>query len=61
MGFHYVEFLPPPARFCTTFLNKFGRGENLRTTTCLKTVAGVSKGMHPVKYFHLNKASFCVS
>ena len=28
-----------------------GRGESLQTTTCLKTVVGVSKGMHPAKHF----------
>ena len=31
------------------------------TTTCHNSVVGVSEGMLPVKYFHSNKASLCVS
>ena len=49
-GFQDVEYLPSRASFFTTFLKNCGRGESLRTTTCLKAVVGVSKGMLPVKY-----------
>ena len=58
MGFHNVAYLPFRASFCTTFLINCDRSENLRTTTCLKIVAGVNKGMLPVKYFINNKPSF---
>ena len=48
--------------FSTIFLKNFGRGESLVTTTCLKTVVGVNKGMLPVKYFCYDKVSFlCLS
>ena len=45
MGFQDVAFLSSRAGFCITFLKNHGRGESLRTTTCLITVVGVSKGM----------------
>ena len=58
IGSHDVAFLPSRASFSTTFLKNCGRGESLRTTTCLEAVVGVSTGMLPVKYFCYNKASF---
>ena len=58
MGFQDIAFLPTRASFSTTFLKNCGRGESLGTTTCPKTVVGVSKGMLPVKYFCSNKAFF---
>ena len=36
--------------FSTTFLKNSGGGESLSTTTCLKAVFGVSKGVLPVEY-----------
>ena len=59
--FQDVMFLPSCASSSTTFLNNCGEGECLVTTTCVKTVVGVSKGMLSVKYFCSNKAYFCVS
>ena len=61
MGFHDVAFLSSQACFSTTFLKNCGRGEGHRTTTCLKTVVGVSMGMLPVEYFCSNKDSFFVN
>ena len=58
MGFQDLAFLPSRACFFTTFLTNCGRGESLVTTTCLKTVAGVNKGLLPVKYINSNKATF---
>ena len=58
MGFQDVLFLSSRASFSTTFLKNCCRGEGLRTTTCLKVVVGLSKGMLPVKYFCFNKAIF---
>ena len=40
MGFQDVAFLPSPASFSTTFLINCGRGESLRTATCIVTVVG---------------------
>ena len=34
---------------------------SLGTTTCLKTVVGVSKGMLPVEYYRSTKPLFCVN
>ena len=48
MGFQDMAFLPSRGRFSTTFLKNCGRGKSLGTTTCLKAVVGVSKGMLPV-------------
>ena len=56
-----VAFLPSRDSFSTTFVKNCGRGESLRTTTCLKTVVRVSKGMLPVKYFLLQQGLFLVS
>ena len=56
----FIILLPSRAIFCTTFLKNRGRGESLRTTICLNTVVGVSKGMLPVEYFYSTKASFSV-
>ena len=61
MGFQDVVFLLSLASFPTTFLTICGRGESHRTTTCLETVAVVSKGMLPVTYFCANKSSCYVS
>ena len=47
--------------FSTAFVKNCGRGESLQTTTCIKAVVGVSKGLLPVKYICSDKASFCVS
>ena len=57
MGLHDAEFLPSRAIYSTTFLKKCGSGECLGTTTCHKTVAGVSQGMLPVKDFRSIKVS----
>ena len=61
MGFHDVAILPIQANFDTTFLKHCGRGESPVTTTCVKTVVVVSKGMLPVRYLFSSKASFYVS
>ena len=61
MGFQAVVFLPSCAGFCTTFRNNCCRGKRLGTTTCLKTVVGLSKGMLPVEFLHPNKFYFYVS
>ena len=58
MGLQDGAFLPSQNSFSTTFLRNCGRGENLETTTCLKTVVDVSKGMFLVKYFCSSKDSF---
>ena len=60
LGFHGVAFIPSKASFSSMFLKNNSSGESLVTTTCLKTVVGVIKGMLPAKYFYSNKASFCV-
>ena len=60
MGFLDLVFLSAQAN-STTFLNSCDRGEGLRTTTCLKAVAGVIKGMLPVIDVCSNNVSFCVS
>ena len=44
-------FCPSWSSFSTIFLRNCFRAECLRTTTCLRCVAGVSKGMLPVKFF----------
>ena len=61
MGIHDAAFLPSRATMSTTFHKSCGRGESLRTTTCPKTVVGVSKGMLPAKYVNSNNAYFSVS
>ena len=53
-----VVFLPFRASLSTIFHNNCDRGKSLRTTTCLKSVVGVSMGMFPVKNLRSNKASF---
>ena len=58
VGFQDVAFLPSLAELSTTSMKFFFRGRVLRTTTCPKTLVGVSKGMLPVRYHHSNKASF---
>ena len=59
MGFQDVAFLPLRTRVSTTFLKNCGIDESLGTTTCPKTVVGLSKGMLSVKYFLSSKASSC--
>ena len=44
-----VAFQHTRASFYTKFLKNCGRGENLRTTMCLKTVDGGKKGHAPGK------------
>ena len=61
MDFQDVAFLPFKASCAITFLKKCDRGKGLRTTTCLKAVVGVIKGMLHVKYLGSNKSSFCIS
>ena len=56
MGFQSVVFLTSGLEF-PHFLKIVVEG--LGTTTCLENVVEASKGMLPVKYFHLNKSSFC--
>ena len=51
MGFRDLAILPSSASISITFLKNCGICESLRTTTCPKTVVGVSKGMLPVRYF----------
>ena len=52
MGFQDGAILHDRASFSTTtFQKNYGRDEGLRTTTCHKTVVGVSKAMLPEKYF----------
>ena len=58
MGFLDVAFLPFRASLPITFLNSCGGGESLGTTTYVKTVVGVRKGMLPVKHLRSNKSSF---
>ena len=57
IGFQDVAFPPLQASYNTTFLRHCGGGKSLGTTTCLRTVAGVDKGMLPVKYVCSTKAS----
>ena len=45
MGFQDVAFQPSQASYYTTSLKQCGSGESPRTTTCLNTAVGVSKGM----------------
>ena len=61
MGFQDVAFLPSRDVFPPHFMKHCGRGESLGTTTCLKIVFLVSKGMLPVKYFCSTKPLSCVS
>ena len=58
MSFQDVVLLSSRASFHTTFLRQYDKCESLGTTTCIKTVVGVSKGMLPVKYFHLQQPLF---
>ena len=56
-----VVFLSSRATFYAAYLRHCGRGEGLMSTTCVRTVVGVSKGMLPVRHLHSNIASCCVS
>ena len=49
MGFQNVALLPSSACLSITFLKNCGRGEDLRTDTCLEAVVGISKDMLPIK------------
>ena len=47
-----------PVAMGRLFLRKCGRGDGLRTTTCLNTLVGISNGMLPVKYCCSTKPLF---
>ena len=61
MGFLDCEILLSRASFSTTFLKNCGRGESLQTTTCLKAVVGMSKGMLTVNIFYQTNSLLGVS
>ena len=61
MGSQDVAILLSKASSSTTFLMNCGKGESLGRQHVLALWLGVSKDMLPVKYFCLNKASFCIS
>ena len=58
MSFQDVAFIPSRASFSTTFLKHCDIGECLGTSTCLKTMVGVSKGMLPERYYRSTKFLF---
>ena len=58
MGSHDVAFLPSKASFSTTFLTNGGRGEGLRTTTCLRTVVRGKQVHAPCKMLLLRQSLF---
>ena len=58
MSFQHVAFLPSRASFHTTFLKNCGRGERLRTTTCLGTVVGGKQGHAPCRILLLQLSPF---
>ena len=53
-----VAFPPSRLSFPATFLKNCGRGESLRTTTCLKTVVGGKQGHATCKIFALQQSLF---
>ena len=53
------DLVPFNLTLLVMFLKNYGRVESLGTTTCLRTVFGVSKGMLSLKYFPSNKAPLC--
>ena len=61
MGLHDEALLPSRDSFYATFLKNHVRSQGLVTTTCLKTVVGVSKDTLPVEYLRSNKPTFCAS
>ena len=58
MGFHNVTFLLSEASFSATFLNNCGRGESLRTTTCLRSLVGCRQGHDPCEILLLKQSLF---
>ena len=58
MSFLDVAFLPSLASFSTTFHKNCGKGDSLRTTSCLRTVVEAKQGHAPYKILLLHKAFF---
>ena len=58
MCFQDVAFPHCRANFPTIFLENYGRGECLETTTCLRTVFGGKQVLAPCKMLLLHNASF---
>ena len=61
MGFQDVVFLPSRACFSTTFLKNCGRGDSLRTTTCLRNVDVGKQVLAHCKIFLFQQSLFFVS
>ena len=60
-GFQDVALLISQTSFSSTFLTCCGRGERLRTTTCLQTVVGGKQGHALCKILSLQQILFLVS
>ena len=58
MGFQYVNLLLFRGSFSATFRKDCGRGECLKTTTCLIYVVGVKLGHAPCKMLLLQQSLF---
>ena len=58
MGFRDVAFLLSRANFLTTFLTNCGRGDDLRTTTCFRTVVGCKQGHAPCEILLFHQSLF---
>ena len=54
MGSQDVAFLLSEANFPNAFVKNGGTGESLGTTTCPKTMAGVTQGHAPCKILSLS-------
>ena len=61
MGLQDVAFLPSRASVSTKFLKKCGRGDSLRTTTCLRTVDGGKQGHALCRILLLQQSPFFLS
>ena len=61
LGFQAVEFPPSPASLPPHFSKIAVEVKASVPAHALRLWLGVSKGRLPVKYFHSNKSSFCVS
>ena len=61
MDFLDLAFLPSRASFHTTFLRNCGRGDCLRTATCLSTLFGGKQGHAPCRILLLQQILFFVS
>ena len=59
--FQDIALLPPELVFPPHFLEIVVGEKASGPPHVLKLWLGVGKGMLPVKYFHCNKACFCVS